>query len=73
MTKIYFACGILCGFSFGIMYFIFPAFLEGFRNPSQSPQSPQSNFEVIDHYKDCDFVRWSNNQLSEYKYFLHCP
>ena len=29
--------------------------------------------EVVDTYKGCDVVRWTNNGLSEYKYFLHCP
>ena len=28
--------------------------------------------EVVDTYKGCDIVRWTNNQLAEYKYFLHC-
>jgi hypothetical protein len=29
--------------------------------------------EVVGTYKECDVVRWTNNGLSEYKYFLHCP
>jgi len=37
------------------------------------PSKPQSNFEVVDKYKNCDLVRWSDNGLAEYKYFLHCP
>ena len=37
------------------------------------PPKPQSDFEVVDHYKGCDLVRWSDHQLSEYKYFLMCP
>ena len=28
--------------------------------------------EVVDTYEGCDIVRWSNGQMSEYKYFLHC-
>jgi hypothetical protein len=32
----------------------------------------KSNFEVVDTYKGCDVVRWTNNQLAEYKYFLDC-
>jgi len=28
--------------------------------------------EVVDTYKGCDIIRWSNSQMSEYKYFLHC-
>jgi hypothetical protein len=29
--------------------------------------------EVVDTYKECNVVRWTNNGLSEYKYFLYCP
>jgi hypothetical protein len=29
--------------------------------------------EVVDTYEGCDIVRWTNNGLSEYKYFLYCP
>ena len=72
MIKTYFAAGIICGFSFGIMYFIFPAFLEGFRN-SPHPKPEPTRFEVVDTYKDCDVVRWSSHMMAEYKYFLHCP
>ena len=32
----------------------------------------KSNFEVVDTYKGCEVVRWTNNQLAEYKYFLDC-
>jgi hypothetical protein len=44
-------------------------------NPGEDvkPVEPKSNFEVVDNYKErCDVVRWTNNQLAEYKYFLHC-
>ena len=43
-------------------------------NPGEDvkPVEPKSNFEVVDNYKGCDVVRWTNNQLAEYKYFLHC-
>ena len=27
---------------------------------------------VVGKYKECDIVRWTNNQLAEYKYFLYC-
>ena len=29
--------------------------------------------EVVDTYEGCDIVRWTNNGLAEYKYFLYCP
>lgn len=28
--------------------------------------------EVVDTYENCDIIRWSNNQMAEYKYFLKC-
>jgi hypothetical protein len=40
---------------------------------NSQPSKPQSNFEVVDHYKGCDLVRWDDNNLATYKYFLHCP
>ena len=40
---------------------------------NSQPSKPHSNFEVVDHYKGCDLVRWDDNNLATYKYFLHCP
>ena len=39
---------------------------------AKEPVEPKGSFEVVDNYKGCDVVRWTNNQLAEYKYFLHC-
>ena len=36
------------------------------------PDAPKSNFEVVDTYKGCDVVRWTQSNFAEYKYFLHC-
>jgi len=27
---------------------------------------------VVDTYENCDIIRWSTSQMSEYKYFLKC-
>jgi hypothetical protein len=35
-------------------------------------KSLESSFEVVDHYKGCDVVRYAPNQAAEYKYFLDC-
>lgn len=40
--------------------------------PSQEPPKPSTNFEVVDTYKGCDVVSWTNSMLAEYKYFLDC-
>jgi len=42
-------------------------------NWGEEPSKSQPNFEVVDKYKNCDLVRWSDSGLAEYKYFLYCP
>jgi hypothetical protein len=37
------------------------------------PNTTQDNFTVVDHYKECDIIRWEHNNFSEYKYFMKCP
>ena len=41
-------------------------------NKSAKILEPKSNFEVVDTYKGCDVVRWNNNMLANYQYFLDC-
>ena len=31
------------------------------------------NFEIVDKYKNCEVVRWTNGQLANYQFFLNCP
>lgn len=38
--------------------------------PPKGVESPR--FEVVDHYKGCDLLRWSDSQLATYKYVLYC-
>ena len=40
--------------------------------PQNHPIAPKSNFEVVDTYKGCDLVQWTNSMQAEYKYLLHC-
>jgi hypothetical protein len=40
--------------------------------PENPPVTPKSNFAVVDTYKGCDIVQWSDNQMATYKYFLFC-
>ena len=30
------------------------------------------NFEIVDTYKGCDVVQWSDHNMATYKYFLDC-
>ena len=34
--------------------------------------TPKTNFVVVDTYKGCDVVQWSDGNLATYKYFLDC-
>lgn len=61
--------GLFTGFCLCALYFMVPTIIEGFR---VKPEAPKSNFEVVDTYKGCDVVRWTNHSLAEYKYFLDC-
>jgi hypothetical protein len=40
--------------------------------PVEAPETPKSNFTVIEQYKGCDVVQWHYGMLAEYKYFLDC-
>jgi hypothetical protein len=43
-----------------------------FTNNEKVPETPTSNFVVIGQYKGCDLVRWHDNMLADYRYFLYC-
>ena len=42
-------------------------------NQLEEVLEPKNNFEVVDNYRGCDLLRWTNSQLAEYKYALYCP
>ena len=42
-------------------------------NKSPELLEPKNNFEVVDNYRGCDLLRWTDSQLAEYKYVLYCP
>ena len=33
---------------------------------------PKGNFEVVDTYRGCDVVRYTNDYMATYKYYLDC-
>ena len=41
-------------------------------SPENHTATPKSNFAVVDTYKGCDIVQWTDGNLATYKYFLHC-
>jgi len=63
--------GAVIGASFlAITYFLFEVIL---KPATPEVSAPKSNFEVVDSYKGCDVVRWSDRGVAAYRYFLHCP
>ena len=73
MSKLIYYRTLLLGAVIGIVFVSFFYVFTHDDEPNKQPITPKSNFEVIDHYKDCDLVRWSDRGLSEYKYVLYCP
>jgi hypothetical protein len=41
-------------------------------SPESHTVTPKSNFAVVDTYKGCDVVQWTDGSLATYKYFLDC-
>jgi hypothetical protein len=59
------AIGVIIGASTVILAFYMV-------KPEPQPDAPKSNFEVVDTYKNCDVVRWTQSNFAEYKWFLDC-
>ena len=59
--------GVVVGMVFltGIYVFISPV-------ENAEALEPKSNFEVVDTYKGCDVVRYTDSSMATYKYFLDC-
>ena len=41
-------------------------------SPENHTVTLKSNFAVVDTYKGCDVVQWTDGSLATYKYFLDC-
>ena len=41
-------------------------------SPENHTITPKTNFAVVDTYKGCDVVQWSDHNMATYKYFLDC-
>jgi len=59
--------GVIIGASIAILafYMLKP-------EPPTHTTPPKSNFAVVDTYKGCDVVQWTDGMQAEYKYFLDC-
>jgi hypothetical protein len=52
---------------------VFVAIIILLTNITTTTSNPtQSNGEVVGKYKECDIIRWNQNGMAEYKYFLYC-
>jgi len=43
-------------------------------NPGEDvkPSPPDQKFEVVDTYKGCEVVKYTDSSMATYKYFLDC-
>ena len=41
-------------------------------SPETLSPTPKTNFAVVDTYKGCDVVQWTDHHMATYKYFLDC-
>ena len=55
----------------GIVVFVVAVFI-GLVLMSGGKPINEETFEVVDKYKECDIIRWTQHDLAEYKYFLYC-
>ena len=39
---------------------------------TETTVTPKSSFAVVDKYKGCDVVKWTDRMQAEYKYYLYC-
>jgi len=67
--------GLVTGFCLASLYFMAPAILESFKQPEAQPDSPKSNFEVVDTYsyenRTCSVIRYTNPSTT-WVYLLDC-
>ena len=57
--------GVIIGASITILAFYM-------LKPENPPVTPKTNFEVVDTYKDCKVIQWTDGMQAEFKYFLDC-
>jgi hypothetical protein len=63
--------GVVLGVSSLTLFYMVNVALD--TKPQPEPETPKSKFEVVDKYKNCDLLRWTDHQLADYKYILYCP
>jgi hypothetical protein len=61
--------GVVMGMSFLTLFYMVNVALD---TKDPEPEKPKTNAEVVDTYRGCDIIRWTDHQLAEYKYFMDC-
>jgi len=59
--------GVVVGMGFLSLFYVFMGPVE-----NVEALEPKGNFEVVDTYRGCDVVRYTDGSMATYKYFLHC-
>jgi len=62
--------GVVTGMAFLALFYMVNVAIDTKDEPVPPPE-PSS--KVVDTYKGCDIIQWSDNHLATYKYFLYCP
>ena len=69
MTDFEYQRTLVIGVIIGASLIILSFYMLKPQNPSVAPKT---NFSVVDTYKGCDVVQWTDGSLATYKYFLDC-
>jgi hypothetical protein len=62
---------IIYGATIGALTFLLLFYMLKLNEPAKVLE-PKGNFEVVDTYRGCDVVRYTNDSMATYKYFLDC-
>ena len=65
--RVVLVCTVIGAFFITLFYMSFNVSLD-----TQEPKKPKTYAEVVDTYRGCDIIRWTNHQLADYKYFMDC-
>ena len=71
MTNFEYRKTLVIGFIIGASIMLL-AFYWAKPNSKTPPDTSKTNFAVVDTYKGCDVLQWTDHHMATYKYFLHC-
>jgi hypothetical protein len=61
--------GVFTGLAVSVLYSMIHIVIEA----PETPQKPQTTFEVIANYDGCDIVKMEKSNFYEPQYFMRCP